>query len=362
MKRSVLRKLGASLAFLLVAAVLMALCNFLLVDDVHSYSRVMLQELYAKQGTIDTLFIGPSHCYRSVDPSIINRELDVNSFNAGTSQQLPDGTYYLLQEATDLNPLRTVYLEMFYTGYNTADSSSVPLASYVIADYLRVSSPYRYALLWEMGGAAALPDLLLPARHAIAEPGELPELWRAKLTDAYEPGNYRYVTYPAEGEEYRGDGFVYTSSTAQWGFSTILDVDPAAPVSEFGWMYLQKIADLCREKGIRLVLFTSPLPSAYAADTDGYQSYVDAIHAFAAQNGSEYWDFTLYKDIAALDMRAEDFADAHHLNGVGAEKFTAVLCDVMRRSDAGEDVGALFYSTLEEKLRLAPDATYGAAY
>ncbi|MGN0984091.1 MAG: hypothetical protein ACI4OI_04535, partial [Gemmiger sp.] len=125
--------------------------------------------------------------------------------------------------------------------------------------------------------------------------------------------------------------------------------------------YLQKIAYFCREKEIRLVLFTSPLPSAYAADTENYQSYVDAIHAFAAQNGSEYWDFTLYKDLAALDMRAEDFADAHHLNGAGAQKFTTVLCDVMRRSDAGEDVAVLFYSTLEEKLRLSPDATYSAA-
>ena len=74
---------------------------------------------------------------------------------------------------------------------------------------MRASSPNRYRYLWEMGGAAAFADLLFPARHAIAEPGEMPALWRGKLTDGYEPGNYDWVTYPGE-EEYRGRGFVYT--------------------------------------------------------------------------------------------------------------------------------------------------------
>ena len=66
-------------------------------DDVHSYSRAMLQELYADAGKIDTLFLGSSHCYRSVDPDAVDAALGTYSFNAGSSQQLPDGSYYMLR-------------------------------------------------------------------------------------------------------------------------------------------------------------------------------------------------------------------------------------------------------------------------
>ena len=50
-----LRKLSAVLLFAALTLAVLAAANFLLVDDVHSYSRAMLQELYADAGKIDTL-------------------------------------------------------------------------------------------------------------------------------------------------------------------------------------------------------------------------------------------------------------------------------------------------------------------
>lgn len=55
MKRTILQKAAAAALFMLLTAALLAAADFLLVDDVHSYSRVMLQELYADAGNIDTL-------------------------------------------------------------------------------------------------------------------------------------------------------------------------------------------------------------------------------------------------------------------------------------------------------------------
>lgn len=100
--------------------------------------------------------MGSSHSYRSFDPDTIDPILGSHSFNLGTSQQQPDGSYWLIREAAANSPLKTVYLETFYTGYNQQKSSNVPLACYLITDYMRASSPYRYQYLWEMGGAAAL--------------------------------------------------------------------------------------------------------------------------------------------------------------------------------------------------------------
>ena len=60
--------------------------DFILVDDVHSYTRIMLEELYNCPENIDTLFLGPSHCYKSVDPAIFTEVTGEKAFNAGTSQ------------------------------------------------------------------------------------------------------------------------------------------------------------------------------------------------------------------------------------------------------------------------------------
>ncbi len=86
MKHSFLQKAAAAALFVLLTAALLAAADFLLVDDVHSYSRVMLQELYRDAGNIDTLFLGSSHCYRSVDPAAVDAALTPQSFNAGSSR------------------------------------------------------------------------------------------------------------------------------------------------------------------------------------------------------------------------------------------------------------------------------------
>ena len=83
-----------------------------------------------------------------------------------------------------------------------------------------------------------------------------------------------------------------------------------------------------------------------------------ACYTFAQQNGTEYWDFSLISDPSLLPLGKEDFSDMHHLNGQGAEKFTAAFCEVAARSAAGEDVSRFFCETVREKLAEFPDGTF----
>ena len=118
-----------------------------------------LGEYYAQADAVDTVFVGSSHSYRSFDSDTIDPILGSHSFNLGTSQQQPDGSYWLIREAAANSPLKTVYLEMFYTGYNESASANIPLACYLLADHMDWRSPNRYAYLSEMGGLAAYADL-----------------------------------------------------------------------------------------------------------------------------------------------------------------------------------------------------------
>lgn len=106
------------------------------------------------------------------------------------------------------------------------------------------------------------------------------------------------------------------------------------------------------------MLVTAPLPSAYVQDTQNYQAYVDAMRSFAAANGTQYWDFSLFKDTDLLPIGFDDFSDMHHLNGQGAETFSKGVRHGGRPgSAAGEDVSGLFYDTVAEKLATSPDST-----
>lgn len=89
--------------------------NYILVDDIRSYTRIMLHEMYHQEENIDVLFIGSSHCYRSLNPDVIDKIWNKNTFNGGTSSQCLDGSYAILNEVARENDLETVYLEMFYT-------------------------------------------------------------------------------------------------------------------------------------------------------------------------------------------------------------------------------------------------------
>ena len=52
---------GAAGMFAAITAALCLLLNFLLVDDLHAYSRVTLGEYYAQADAVDTVFVGSSH-------------------------------------------------------------------------------------------------------------------------------------------------------------------------------------------------------------------------------------------------------------------------------------------------------------
>ena len=143
-----LHKAGLFVLFAAITAALCLLLNFLLVDDLHAYSRVTLGEYYAQADAVDTVFVGSSHSYRSFDPDTIDPILGSHSFNLGTSQQQPDGSYWLIREAAANSPLKTVYLETFYTGYNQQKSSNVPRPRPTVTSICGRWAVLRHLRIW----------------------------------------------------------------------------------------------------------------------------------------------------------------------------------------------------------------------
>lgn len=76
------------------------------------------------------------------------------------------------------------------------------------------------------------------------------------------------------------------------------------------------IVDVCRRNHIRLVFFSSPLPSFYRKEiTDKAESVLSSFTQYVLSQGVEYYDLRNWSEDRC-------FMDCHHLTHDGAAKFT----------------------------------------
>ena len=101
---------------------------------------------------------------------------------------------------------------------------------------------------------------------------------------------------------------------------------PSAPVlkdASFGEKpvaYLDRIVDLCREKGIELILIKSPC--LYPA---WYEEWDRWLEDYAERNGVEYINAIPRMEEMGIDLKTDTYDGGIHLNVYGAEKYTRWL-------------------------------------
>ena len=86
-------------------------------------------------------------------------------------------------------------------------------------------------------------------------------------------------------------------------------------------LYLNKIIDLCKDRGVELLLVKTP-SNATAEE----KRYYNAVEVIAKERGVGFVDYNLCYDEIGLDLKS-DFYDATHLNVWGAEKFSKYFVD-----------------------------------
>ena len=90
------------------------LLNYVTYDDSDTYTRLMMHELYS-QGKIDVVFAGASHCYRGINPNVLDGELSLNTFNVSSSSQTIDGSEAIVREALNKYDVSYVVLDVSYS-------------------------------------------------------------------------------------------------------------------------------------------------------------------------------------------------------------------------------------------------------
>ena len=93
------------------------------------------------------------------------------------------------------------------------------------------------------------------------------------------------------------------------------------------WEYLDKIADLCEEKGIELVLFKAPTISW---QYPWYDEWDAQLVEYAEKKGVRYINGISYAEEMGLDMTTDTYDKGIHLNVYGAEKCSRFLGNILK--------------------------------
>ncbi len=382
MKRAV--KVIIEIAF--GACILLLACkglNYLYVD--YDAWHSILFNSYYDQENIDNLFLGSSHVYCDVDPAILDGINGQNNFNLATPLQRWDDTYYLLRESLDRYDVKNVYIECHFwvnteheawidkeTGYRTDDWIRSPgsFSRPWLITYEMKPSVNSLMMLLKSADADHMMEIIFPFVRFRMNAFNWEQI--RKNIDEKKSPEAKDHTYRSEGEdadgstmyvEYRDKGGYYSGNSRFLDREKIYHDERDFTVQGIGKIsreYMKKTIRLCKDKGVNIKLYVSPMYDLQLISSDDYDRYVGELRALADECGVELYDFNLIKK-EYLDIKDGDlFMDVSHLNGDGAGLFTPVLWSVLNGSK--EENADKFYDSYKERQKADDPEIFGLYY
>lgn len=354
-------------AFIFLFAVLRIFDELYVKED--NWTRILWHNYY-KTKNIDNVFLGSSHVHCDIDPFIIDEMNGMDNFNMSIPFMRLNGAYYVLKEMTGDHDLRNVYLELYYlpsTGEQGDVMSDASLQwNWYITDHMRFSIN-KMQFIASMCGKDKYLDTFFPFiryREHVFDTPYIAELLALKTSDDYKNYKLRYENEKGEPTlEYRDKGYHYNlgvmpEETLAYPQQIDLRADGIIPGNTEA--YLRKIIEYCQEKNIGITLFINPIYETQILSTIEYDSYHRQVLSIADEYGVPFYDFNLCKSEYLDIMHRENFADAGHLNSVGAELFTPFLWQVL--SGDAKANREYFCESYEQKIMLDAPETYGLYY
>ncbi|MBR4575101.1 MAG: hypothetical protein IKO16_09335 [Lachnospiraceae bacterium] len=310
----------------------------LAVIDTDSSTRLKFHDYY-QQNNIDIAVIGASRVNRGFDPDEVDRHMEVNSFNFGSSSQTYAGSYYILRDLLNRQDVETVILDVEFSGFNREPDQQK--ANWIISDYMKGLIKYQYIF-----NVFDRSDWLIMLSGICRYKDDISINWckrniKAKLCKEYwdyMPTNRVYKNYSTyrdrgmceiEKVNKGSDFFVYKKDYG--GFDHIgLDEENADMMG-----YLYKAIRLCKERDIKVVLVTFPETDFYLKHAGDYAKFVDRVNRISVENEIPWYDLNRVKDECFSD---NEFSNLDHLTRDGARHCTSVICDLLLNPHSHEFV------------------------
>ena len=281
------------MVFLLILAVTLGTINSVLMPN-YDYSNstwpssTTFNQFYEmEENSIDVLFMGSSVCMNAFSPMQVYRDYQIRSFNLGSEQQSPFLTYHWLKEALRYQKPKAIVMDVLF-GSNRHPESPINTNEGLTRKCLDAMrfSPVKMQAVKELcaldAGQSELSYYLTNIRYH--------DRWKALEKSDFYQGEYSFSKLMgyAPGRDPKRDFFI-----------TFNPQDPLAVhdgMHRVSMEYLGRIAQLCEENGIEMILVNL----AGNEINDGiHNAYVN----FAAEHRIDFYNFCetqQYKDVGAV--------------------------------------------------------------
>lgn len=266
----------------------------------------MISAYYSQAQDHDVIFIGDCEVYANFSPLEMFRSHGITAYVRGTSQQLIWQSYYILEETLKYETPKAVVYNVNAMRYSEP-----------------VSEAYNRLTIDKMRWSKQKIDII-----------------RASMTEEEDFLSYIFpiLRYHSRFDELTFEDVEYLFKTRENTFNGYqmhtevvpvenLPVKRPLPNYQFGdicYDYLEKMAQLCRENGVELILVKAP--SLYP---HWYDEYDAQIAEFAASQGLCYYNLLAAAEDIELDYSTDTYDAGMHLNLSGAKKLSTYFAQIL---------------------------------
>lgn len=290
-------------------------------------------QLEAEKGKIDFLFCGASQAVLGFVPGIMDEALGCNSFNIAAGMLSMEGRYVLLTRVAEDNPVKTLVMDLSYNGLARDPDTDPVEADLLLEERLHGADRLRYFC------THTAPDELFPSFWYAMRIGALTLFHSIS-------GNRVQPDYAAKG--FRGvRTAVDQTKPVQWKAGDETRQAAMYDVADDNLLYLDRIMQFCREKGIRVCFVTTAYPTASVSrwPRDGM---LYANLNVARKYGCPLYDYNLFRQKDAWFSDRTSYCDQGHTSPEGAAAQTKLLASWIAASSPGVGEDEQFYADYAE--------------
>jgi hypothetical protein len=274
-------------------------------------------EYYDEKTDHDVLFVGDCEVFENFSPVTLYNEYGITSYIRGGAQQLVWHSYYLLEDALKTETPRVVVFNVLALKYGAPQSEAYNRLN---LDGMRWGAAKLGAIKASMTEGEDLMSYVFPLLR-----------YHDRITGLTRE-DVRYWFSKGEPVSFKGY-LMHAGVKPNRGLPTppiLKDGEKHLPESSMEW--LGRMAALCKERGIALVLIKSP-----SIDPYWYPEWSADVEAFAKSHGLLYTDMIERNDAIGIDMQTDTYDEGAHLNVFGAEKAARWLGERLQREYALPD-------------------------
>lgn len=253
----------------------------------------------------DVVLAGSCHMQLSIQPAQLFSQYGIAACNTGSASQSVPTSYFLIKEMIDRHSPELVVLDIFTLHFTELASTRAWVHEALDGFPLSISK------------AKAINALVEDNREEFY----LPYTFYHRRWKELEKADYHLETSVAEKYQFSVDGIVPFPEPF-----TLVAPQETAEIPQVPREYLEKIIQLCKESGTKLLLTVSP----YRADilendierAEYIQRTFNYVEKLASEYGVDYLNSLYYVDEMGLNF-SEDMVDSSHVNAIGSEKVSA---------------------------------------